>query len=160
MSIQRLKLASIAKAWCDAIEANQAITDYCLEKYGKAPTIYFGDDPEEQPTCPYIEVIPDDKHEGQQTSPYSYNVIVGWSIEQGAREEVGRQVKLLGIQERDELGDLIYLAIADLDPGVPISMADYIEAPTDLFPQFGAVMRLQIRVTPAIGGNLSYAGVI
>lgn len=158
MNMQTLKLTDICKKWRDALSEDESITNFCLEKYGKAPLILTGISGKTPPTeenCPYIIILPGGKVEGE-LSEYQYAIAVGWAIKNENQTVDGQKIDQDGIYESDDLGQLIYSALFAISPDNPITNCDYELNPIDNWPQFTGQMTLTIEITPAIGGSISY----
>lgn len=157
--IQTIKLTDIVAKWRDALAASQEIKVFCLTKYGKEPKIYVGLNRKKLPgekDCPLIIIRPGSKVEGEDEREFTYLISVGWGIVNEAETVSGNVAQMEGVNECDQLGQLIYEALVDANPSYPISSVNYEIDPIEFFPQFVGEMQLELSITPAIGGVLSY----
>lgn len=166
-----LKLKTMAMCWRDILMDSAEIKNFCLEKYGKLPTIFVGVNGKKLPDkkyCPAIFILPGVKTEGLDQSELSYGIVVSWSIDQphvivdgeitpwnGA--EKGEAIEFLGVYETDDFGQLIYEVLqSELTDIFPISRVDYSIETQEYWPQFPGYMILTTNIYPAIGEELNY----
>lgn len=155
-----ISLETIAKKWRDAIANSTAIGDFCTTNYGKVPKIYVGLDPRHKPTssdCPYIVLGGFTKHEGLEQGTYHYAGSVGWVVYETAVASVTGQVnELQGLYHLDQLGQLIWEAIAEINPNYPLSELSYSIDMLDYVPQYAGNADIIISVPVTMGATLSY----
>jgi hypothetical protein len=157
--VSTLKLIDIIYKWRDALQASQAIQNYCTTKYSKVPKIYVGINGKTLPSgtdCPVIILYPGAKSEGLELQEYSYKLTVGWSVNQEATVVTNNVTEYSGVAECDDLGQLIYLELAQLSTDNPISAVDYNIEPVAYFPQFCGRMDIMVKITPVNGYNITY----
>jgi hypothetical protein len=157
--VSTLKLSDIISKWRDAMQASASIQNYCTAKYGQAPKIYLGINGKNPPAasdCPIIVLYPGAKSEGLELQEYTYKLTVGWTILQDAATTTGNITEYLGVAECDELGQLIYLALAELSADNPISVVNYSIEPVAYYPRFPGRMDITLKVTPVNGYNINY----
>lgn len=157
--ISTLKLNDIIIKWRDALHASQPIRDYCLSKYSKAPKIYVGINGKNPPSdtdCPMIILYPGRKLEGLELKEYTYTITVGWSIVQNASTTANDVTEYSGVAECDALGQLIYLELAQLSTGNPISEVKYNIEPVAYYPRFPGRMDITLKITSVNGYSIEY----
>ena len=159
MAIQTITLESIVKKWRDAIKNSTAISAFCTTKYRKSLSLFVGVNGKKPPTendCPLIIIFPGSKVEGLGESEYQYMISVGWSILQPSVTVVNGVSETTGTYETDELGQLIYAAIAEASLDYPITHIEYSIETNEFFPQFPGRIDAIITVPVAFGANLTY----
>jgi len=80
-----LKIKTMAMAWRDILMGSVEIENFCMEKYGKKPTIFMGVNGNKLPDkryCPAIFILPGIKTEGGGQDVLSYGICVSWSVNQ------------------------------------------------------------------------------
>lgn len=157
--IPTLKLSDIMDKWRDALTASQAIENYCLAKYGKAPTIQVGTNGKAaipDSACPVIILYPGAKSEGLELQEYSYKLTVGWTILQPVSTVNGNVTEYIGVTECDDLGQLIYQELAQLSPDNPIGEVNYNIEPVAYYPRFHGRMDVTLKITPISGFTITY----
>jgi hypothetical protein len=157
--IPTLKLSDILNRWRDAIRTSQPIQDYCAAKYGKAPKLYVGLNGKQPPAdsdCPFIVLYPGAKSEGLELQEYTYTLTVGWTILQSATTTANAATEYLGVAECDDLGQLIYLELAQLSTDNPISTVDYSIEPVAYYPRFPGRMDITLKITSVNGYSIIY----
>lgn len=157
--IPTIAINSIVSKWRDAIKNNAAIEAYCQAKYGKSLKIYVSIDKKEPPRdvdCPYVILFPGEKNEGLDQPEYSYAVTIGWAIYNKTKTTVDNVVEYVGASEVDELGQMIYGAIATLNPSYPASSLYYTIETYQHFPQMVGQMVVTLDVPITMGTTLSY----
>ena len=157
--VSTLKLSDIISKWRDALQASQAIQAYCLEKYNKAPQIFVGTNGKAQPAdtdYPLVVLYPGSKAEGLELPEYTYKIAVGWTIRQEAKVMSGNITEYRGVSECDDLGQLIYLELANVSPDNPISEMNYHIEPVAYYPCFPGRMDITLKITPVNGYNINY----
>ena len=170
--IHTLKLKTIALRWRDIILASTAIRDFCVEKYGKPPTLFVGVNGKRLPDkkhCPAIFIIPGVKTEGLDQPENSYGIAISWAILQPnvmvdgvtvpwTENITGEVIEFLGAYESDDFGQLIYetLQTVAMDEH-PISKVDYeVDGSSEFCPQWPGHMILQTDIEPTLGETLTY----
>jgi hypothetical protein len=157
---QTLPLMSIAKRWAEALAADPNITDFCQAKYGKQQIIYLGMDTKHLPNsdnCPRIIIQIGEKLEGEGERQHQYILTVGWTIKNEKFAQADNIIEYAGMQECDDLGQLIYSCINSVNPDFPIETATYTIAPIDFFPQFVGDLEAVITINNVIGvGQIEY----
>lgn len=157
--IPTLKLSDILHKWRDAIQASQPIQNHCAAKYGKAPKLYVGMNGKQPPAdsdCPFIVLYPGAKSEGLELQEYAYTLTVGWTILQSATTTDNGTTEYLGAAECDDLGQLIYLELAQLGTDHPISAVDYRIEPAAYYPRFPGRMDITLKITSVNGYDIIY----
>lgn len=157
--IQTLKITDIVVRWKEALAASQDIRDFCLTKYGKEPKIYVGLNRKKPPgekDCPLIIIRPGAKIEGEDEKQFTYVISVGWGVVSEVETISGNVIEMAGVNECDQLGQLIYETLVNVNPSYPVSSVNYETDPIEFFPQFVGEMQLELSITPAIGGSLVY----
>ena len=157
--IPTLKLNDIIDKWRDALQASQVIQDYCTTKYAKPPKLYIGINGKTQPAasdCPLIILYPGSKSEGLELQEYTYKLSVGWVILQSATTVTGNTTEYAGIKECDDLGQLIYLELAQLSTDNPISIVNYNIEPVAYYPRFPGRMDITLKITSVNGYSINY----
>ena len=157
--VPTLALESIVKKWKDALVASTALNGYCQTNFGKLPKIYVGLDPRvsrTQTDCPYIAISPISKQEGLDHSEYKYTCIVGWVILNNDTTTTGNVTELDGVYQLDQLGQLIWQAIADINPNYPLSDLDYNVDMLDYVPQFAGHANITLTVPITMGAGINY----
>ena len=157
--IPTLKLSDIINKWRDALQASQAIQNYCTTKYSKAPKIYVGINGKQPPAdadCPFIILYPGGKSEGLELQEYSYKLTVGWTILQEATTVTSNITEYLGVKECDDLGQLIYQELAQLTTDNPISVVNYNIEPVAYYPRFPGRMDITLKITAVNGYSINY----
>lgn len=145
-----LPLKTIWKKWQHTLETDQAIEEFCQQKYGKSLTVYTGlnrKNPPKAENCPFAVILPGTKSEGEDVGEFVYALTVGWAIVN--ENMTGNEPDGLG--ECDDLGQLILDALAEANPNYPISSANYEINPIDFFPQIVGEMLIELTITPVIG---------
>lgn len=166
-----LKLKTIALRWRDILMNSPEIRDFCVDKYGKPPTIFMGVNGKKLPDkkyCPAIFILPGVKTEGLDQAELSYGIGVSWSIDQSnvmvdgevkpwSESLAGEVIEFLGVYETDDFGQLIYEVLqTELMDNFPVSKVTYnIETSSD-WPQFPGYMLLETIIEPVMGENLEY----
>lgn len=156
--IQTLSLSTIVRAWRDLLAANATISDYCLARYGRTPRLYVGINAKKPPTeadCPYIVIRPGVKEEGE-LEEFTYAISVGWAIKNENQTTNDNVIEQNGVYECDDLGQLIYQALAEASANSPVTRSQYEIEPIEFWPQFVGQMELETTITPAIGGSITY----
>lgn len=156
--IQTLPLSTIVRVWRDLLAENSAINDYCITHYGRTPKIFVGINAKKPPTeadCPYIVIRPGAKEEGE-LEEFRYVISVGWAVKNETQSQTGSVIEQNGVYECDDLGQLIYQALAEASANSPVTRCQYEIEPVEFWPQFVGQMELETAVTPAIGGQVSY----
>ena len=167
-----LALQKIINAWFTDISQSQDIKDYCTEHFHKKLKYIVGGNPRESPSeedCPFIVVMNDNKLEGEGLDTYTYSAVIVWAISNTAMIVDGTEqpfggypeadtITLKGAVEVDELGQLIYEAVAKcaIDHGYPLSKVEYDLSPKASFPQFVGYMRIETEIEPTMGEILDY----
>ena len=157
--IPTLKLSDILSRWRDAIQASQPIQDYCVTKYGKAPKLYVGMNSKQPPAdsdCPFIVLYPGAKTEGLELQEYTYTLTIGWTILQSTTSTADEVTEYAGVAECDDLGQLIYLELAQLSTDNPISTVDYSIEPVAYYPRFPGRMDITLKITSINGYSIIY----
>ncbi|QJW46920.1 hypothetical protein HA075_14495 [bacterium BFN5] len=157
--IPTLKLSDIVSKWRDALQASTSIQTFCTEKYNKLPKIFIGVNGKTLPAdadCPQIILYPGAKTEGLEVQEYVYKLSVGWSILQEAATTAGNITAYLGVEECDELGQLIYLELAKLNAANPISLVNYSIEPVAYYPRFPGRIDITIKIKPVNGYSIDY----
>jgi len=167
-----LKIKTMAMRWRDIIMDSTEINDFCMNKYGKKPTIFMGVNGKKLPDkkhCPAIFILPGIKAEGGNQDVLSYGLCVSWTI---ANENIlvdgetvkwsetltGNVIEFLGMYETDDFGQLIYETLQQvlIDNSFPISKIEYNIDTQAYFPQFPGYMVLTTELEPAMGENIIY----
>lgn len=160
MTLPTVRLTAIADKWCQAIKNSTAINEYCQLKYGKLPKIYKsinGKKPPEDKDCPYIIVFIGKKTEGLGEPEYQYHAGVAWAIfNNGVPVEVDGIFAMPGNGECEDLGQLIWQEIAEVNPSYPVSTVDFDLDNSKFFPQFPGWMHVTLTITPTYGQDLEY----
>jgi hypothetical protein len=157
--VSTLKLSDITNKWRDALQANTSIRNYCTAKYNRAPQIYVGMNGKNLPadsSCPMIVIYPGAKSEGLELQEYTYKITVGWTILQPVATTTNNVTEYSGVTECDELGQLIYLALAELSADHPISKVEYSIEPVAYYPRFIGRMDIALTITPINGYSINY----
>ena len=157
--MQTIKLTDIDKKWAQALESSAAINAFCMDKYSKLPTIYLGFDGKNMPKesdCPVIILAPGNKTEGLEQSNHTFYKFIRWSVANKSITKAGNIVSYDGEIESDELGQLIYMELAELNPDMPISQVDIDVNGTHFFPQFPGKMDIQLDLEVLIGAETDY----
>ncbi|MBP2639320.1 MAG: hypothetical protein H6Q66_271 [Firmicutes bacterium] len=157
--VPTLKLRDIVVKWRDALQASSAIQSYCTTKYSKSPKIYVGINGKSLPAdtdCPIIIIYPGEKSEGLELQEYSYTLTVGWTILQSATTTTGSITEYTGATECDDLGQLIYLELAQLSTNYPVSEVKYNIEPVAYYPRFPGRMDITVKIKPVNGYSISY----
>lgn len=157
--IPTLKLSDILNRWRDAIQSSQAIREYCIAKYGRVPKIYIGMNGKQLPAdsdCPFIVLYPGAKTEGLELQEYTYTLTVSWTILQSAINTANEVNEYTGVSECDNLGQLIYLELAQLSTDNPISAVDYSIESSAYYPRFLGRMELTLKITSVNGYDIIY----
>jgi hypothetical protein len=166
-----LKLKTIALRWRDILMDSAKIHDFCMERYGKPPTIFMGVNGQKLPAkkhCPAIYILPGVKKEGADQTELSYGLCVSWSIVQQNvmldgeikpwnENDTGKLIEFLGVYETDDFGQLIYETLqAELSDIFPISKMEYNVNTQVYWPQFPGYMVLTTDIRPGIGEEIEY----
>ena len=157
--IPTISLQSIVEKWRDAIKNSAAISSFCQEKYGKDLTLFVGFNGKHPPQghdCPYVVIFPGSKTEGLGEPEYQYMVSLGWAIKQDAVTVTDGVHEVLGVKESDQLGQLLYGAIAEASANYPVTHAEYDIETQTFFPQFPGRIDAVISVPVTMGANLVY----
>lgn len=157
--IPTLKLNDIIDKWRDALQASQPIQNYCTAKYAKSPKLYIGINGKTPPAaedCPLIILYPGAKSEGLELQEYTYKLSVGWVILQNATTVTGNTTEYAGVKECDDLGQLIYLELAQLSTDNPISIVNYTIEPSAYYPRFPGRMDITLKITSVNGYSINY----
>ncbi len=157
--VPTLKLRDIVVKWRDALQASSAIQSYCTTKYSKTPKIYVGVNGKSLPAdtdCPMIILYSGEKSEGLELQEYVYTLAVGWMIIQSATTTAGNLTEYTGVTECDDLGQLIYLELAQLNTDYPISGVKYNIEPAAYYPRFPGRMDITVKIKPVNGYSISY----
>lgn len=147
------------------------IHDFCMNQYGKPPTIFMGVNGKKLPDkkyCPAIFILPGVKTEGLDQDVLSYGLCISWSIVQPnvmvdgeikawSESLTGNVIEFMGVYEADDFGQLIYEVLqAELMSNFPVSKMDYNIDTQAYFPQFPGYMVLTTDIEPAMGEELEY----
>ena len=154
-----LPLKEILQKWCDVLSTDQDIIDYCMAKYGKAPTVFVGLDVRDSPgeeDCPLIVVFPGDKNEGLKQANYQYNLSIGFVILQENFTTTGNVREYHGIYEVDDIAQLSLKAVVVASEDYPVSQATIRIDLTEHQPQYAGHMDLTIDIPVTMGAELSY----
>lgn len=155
-----IALKNVAVKWVNAIANSTAINDYCMATFGKLPKVYVGVDTRHKPLatdCPFIVVSGLVKQEGLEKGTYQYIGSVGWVILDNAVATVTDRVHTLeGIYKLDDLGQLIWQAIAEINPNYPISELNYGIDMLDYIPQYAGNAEITVNVPVTMGTTLDY----
>lgn len=170
--IHTLKLKTIAMCWRDIILSSDAIRNYCLDKYGKPPTIFMGVNGKKLPEdkhCPYICIMPGVKNEGLDQDPLTYGIAISWAIVQSDvlvdgelrkwnENLTGEVIEYLGVYESDDFGQLIYETIqAAVMDNHPVTKLEYeVNGASEYIPQWPGHMILQTDIEVAMGEEIEY----
>jgi hypothetical protein len=154
-----LPLSVIWKKWRDALKIDADIRAFCLEKYGKAPKFFVGVDIKDLPKkedCPFIMLRPGVKSEGVNLPENSYMIPIGWCILNPNKIVTGDVIECAGLEECDQLGQLIITCIASVEAKGVVSSIQYDIEGVDHFPQIPGEMALQVDLPIVIGSELDY----
>lgn len=157
--IPTLKISDIISKWRTALETSSSIQNFCTTKYNKSPKIYIGINGKNPPLdsdCPMIIIYPGTKSEGLEMMEYTYKIPISWAIVQNATTTTNDTTEYMGVSECDELGQLIYLELAELEAANPISKVYYTTEPVAYFPRFPGRMDIILKITPTNGYNIEY----
>lgn len=157
--IQTIRLMDIARKQAKALRDSEPIKRFCLEKYGKLPQIRLGYNAKRSPgkdDCPVILIPRVYKAEGEDENPFRYITLIGWMVCNDEETEVDGIQELVGLDECDQLGQLIYETICHLNRSHPVSSSVYELEAVEFFPQILGEMQLTIDVTRTIGARLEY----
>ena len=149
-----IAIAQIAKRWRDAIATDTDIEAFCQTKYGRSIKAMLGFDSFDKPTdedCPYATVVPLKKNEGLCNDKYTYVLAIGWAIVNDTVDRVGNKVTFPGVEEVEELGRLIFNAVAALNPEFPVEDSDFDIESMAWFPQHVGRMDLTLSYTVPMG---------
>jgi hypothetical protein len=130
-----------------------------LKGNGDVVYIYVGINGKNPPAdsdCPLIILYPGAKSEGLELEEYSYKLTVGWAIVQEASTTTDNITEYSGVAECDDLGQLIYLELAELSAENPISEVHYSIEPVAYYPRFPGRMDITLKVTPVNGYSIEY----
>ncbi len=171
MAITTLQLKIMARRWRDILKNSTRIRDFCVEKYGRRPTIFVGVNGRKLPDKrhgPAIFILPGVKTEGL-IPEFAHAIAVSWfivqekisvdGVEQPWRENVtGELIEFLGAYEADDLGQIIYEVLAEeLMDDYPITKAEYdIDTSPEYFPQWPGHMVLTTEIDPCMGEIIYY----
>lgn len=129
-NLQNEDLTAVAVKIADCIANDQAITEYCVDNFGKAPTIYVGPPEAALPTiddAPLVFVSDANKNEGlKTTAEYSAIVEVGLNVtEENAMTDSG-VIVLVGHQRTSEFLTLIQDALNRYHCHPPTEVEQYL----------------------------------
>lgn len=159
MSLQTIRLMDIMLKQAEAIRDSEAVKQFCLEKYGRGPQIRLGYDVKDAPgkgDCPVILIPRAAKAEGESNDPFRYITLIGWMVYNDQKVVENGIQKLTGLDECDELGQLIYETICQLNPSHPVSESTYEIEAVEFFPLIVGEMQLTVDVVRTIGTRLVY----
>ncbi|MDU2063778.1 MAG: hypothetical protein E6713_02970 [Sporomusaceae bacterium] len=166
-----LKLKTMAMRWRDILLASDSIRNFCLDKYGKPPTIFVGVNGRKLPDkkhCPAIFILLGVKTEGADQDVQTYAASISWSIMQNdvmvdgeikpwAENLTGEVIEFLGGYETDDFGQLIYEVLqTELMDSFPISKVEYNIDTQAYFPQWPGYMIISTDIEPSMGEELEY----
>lgn len=157
--VQTLQLSDIVRKMCNALRNDQALNDFCEERYGKLLTILVGVNTKQLPAkmdCPFIVISPGSKSEGVGDAEHQYKISVAWCVYNGASVTENGVTEYLGVYETDDMGQLIYKALVTLNPDNPIKHIDYSVDGMTNFPQFSGHMEATIVIPVVLGGTITY----
>lgn len=157
--VPTLKLSDIMKKWRDALQTSTAIRDFCITKYNATLKISIGTNPKHSPAdteYPLVILYPGVKEEGLELQEYTYKLTVKWTIFQDDITATGDIKEYSGVQESDELGQLIYMELVGLSADNPISSVRYNLDPVACYPRFPGWMDITLKITPVNGYSIHY----
>ena len=157
--IPTITLQSIVEKWRDAIKYSSAISSFCQTKYGKPLTLYVGfngKNPPKAENCPFAVIFSGTKTEGLGEPEYQYMVSIGWAILQDDVTITNGVHEVIGAKESDQLGQLLYEAIAEASTNYPVTHVEYDVETQTFFPQFPGRIDAVISVPVTMGANLVY----
>lgn len=157
--IQTIQLMNVARKQAKALRDSESINSYCLEKYGRRPQIRLGYNAKKSPgreDCPVILIPRMSKAEGENESAFRYVTLLGWMICNEQEEDVDGINELIGLEECDKLGQLIYETLVHLNPSYPVTESVYELEAVEFFPQILGEMQITIDIPRIIGAKLEY----
>jgi hypothetical protein len=157
--VQTLQLSTIVRKLCNTLRNDQALNDFCKEKYGKPLTILVAMNTKQLPAkmdCPFVVISPGRKSEGTGDTEHQYTIPVAWCVYNKASTTENGITEYLGVYETDDMGQLIYEALVELNPNNPIKHIDYTVGGMTSFPQFSGHMEATIVIPIVMGGTINY----
>jgi len=157
-----LPMIDIITKWKNVLVADTPLNDFCLAKYGRKPHIYVGVDlrnppSEDEPELfPYIVLLPGPKTEGLNQSVYTYTPTVGWVVMQENTTVEGDVTFYDGLTEADEMGQLIFAAVAEANPDYPVTQLDVKSTGFAIAPQYAGTFDATISIPITMGVELEY----
>ncbi|WP_027176065.1 hypothetical protein [Desulfovibrio aminophilus] len=93
----RAEAQTVAEAWFEALLSGVALNAFCLERFGREPSIQLGTDPfnlQGEPDAPFVVVVPMQTKDGPDLSAaegerIEYRLMLALGLEDGAVESVG-----------------------------------------------------------------------
>jgi len=146
-----MKLMDIVSAIASKVASSSSISAWCTTNRFSPLKIFVGLNGKNPPTekdCPYVIIYPSLWTEGEREGEWSWIVVVAWSVYNSGSTTSGNTVALAGLQQTDELGELLWSCVKDacLGLGFPASRSDYDIEAYEFFPQFPGRMSVVIRV--------------
>lgn len=158
-SIQTVPLMEIAMKQANALRDSEVIREFCLSKYNKLPQIIVGHNVKQKPgrdDCPAILIPRMGKIEGEDNREFRYFTLIGWVIVNDQEVEEDGIRRLVGLEESDSLGQMIYETLCILNPNYPVSESNYEIDAVEFFPQIVGEMQLNITIPRTIGVRIEY----
>lgn len=146
-------LVNLTRLFAEKLADSEEIKQYCTQHYEKEQIVFLGTDlkqPPKQDTCPYIVVVPGEKQEGLTQKQFTYVVDIMWCI---SNKEITQDklVEFVGINEADNLGQLILNTVVNSLKNSVVNQIDYSVNGLTEYPQFPGQMSLTINVPHVIG---------